>query len=278
MPRWSGFGLSIESDCRVPGLLADAAPRELADLRIEMLAMSPADEAAQPLYRIEGDTLVFSAPGVAQYQIRRDWIGIAPSPGADPQMIVGLLAATALPAVAWMRGDAVLHGTALRTPSGEGVVIAGPSGIGKSTVAAQLLARGAAFAADDSVRLQRQGERVFGNGLAGGFHRVTDVSEKREFCAVPPEESARDVGIGAILVLSWTPGDAALVRLSPRDAMTALLANQHRPQIPAILQRRAQVLVMIGFVARRCRVYTWRRSSQMLSTAEWEMLEREGIC
>ena len=272
--RWSGFGLSIESDCAVPGLLADAAPPEEADFRIEMLAVLAPDDAEQPLYRLEHDTLIFSAPEVAEYRIRRDWIGIAPLAGADPQMVVGLLAATALPAVMWMRGDAVLHAAMLRTPSGKGVAIVGPSGIGKSTVAAQWLERGAALVADDSVRLQREGDRIVANGLAGGFHRVAGT---REFCAVPPERAARDVPLDAILVLSRSEGDAALVRLSPLDAMTRLLANQHRPQIPAILEQREQTLAMLSFVAQQRPIYAWRRSSHMLSAAEWDMLAREGL-
>ena len=275
--RWSGFGLSIESDCAVPGLLAEAKPPEKADLRIEMLPILPPDEPAQPLYRIEDDTLIFSAPEVAQYRIRRDWIGIAPSPGADPGQVIGLLAATAMPAMVWMRGDAVLHAAALRTPSGKGVAIAGPSGIGKSAVAAQLLEHGAALAADDSVRLQRQGDRIVANGLAGGFHRVAELTGTRAFCAVPREDTARDVALGAILVLARSEGDAALVRLPPLDAVTRLLANQHRPQIPAFLKRREQMLAVLSFVAHRCPIYAWRRSSQMLSAAEWEMLGREGI-
>jgi hypothetical protein len=278
MARWSGFGLSIESACGVPGLLADATPREKADLRIEMLPMLSPDEPAQPLYRLEDETLIFSAPEVAHYRCRRDWIGIAPSAGADPELVIALLAATALPAVIWMRGDIVLHAAALRTPSGEGFAIAGPSGIGKSTVAAQLLERGAALAADDSVRLHRQSDRVLGNGLAGGFHRMAGSGEQREFCAVQPEGTARDIRLGAILVLTRSEGDAALVRLPPLDGVARLLANQHRPRIPAVLKRHEQTLATISFVARQCRIYEWRRSSPMLSPAEWEMLEREGLC
>lgn len=275
--RWSGFGLSIESACPVPGLLADAKPCEKADLRIEMLPILPPDEPAQPLYRLENDTLIFSAPEVAHYRIRRDWIGIAPSPGADPERVIGLLAATALPAVVWMRGDAVLHATAVRTPSGNGIAIAGPSGIGKSTVAAQFLERGAALAADDSVRLHRQSGRVVGSGLAGGFHRVAGSGGEREFCGISRDRTAGDVPIGAILILTRAPVEPGLTRLRPLDAVTRLLANQHRPQIPAVLKRREQTLAMISFVAQECRIYEWQRSSEALFPAEWEMLGRAGL-
>lgn len=274
--RGTGFGLSIESACAVPGLVPAAAP-ENPDLRIEMLPGLPQGEGDQPLYQREGDTLIFSAAGVAQYRIRRDWIGIAPSPDADPERVTGLLVATALPALVWMRGDAVLHAAGLRTPSGQGVLLAGPSGIGKSTVAVQFLERGAALAADDSVRLEQQDHRLIVNGLAGGFHRVTDEGDRRDFCAVPREKTVRDLPIGAILVLAQGEGDAALVRLSSLEALTALLANQHRPNVPAILERREQMLAVLGFVAQRCPVYAWRRSSPMLAATEWEILGREGI-
>lgn len=48
------------------------------------------------------------------------------------------------------RGRFVLHAAALVSPGGEVVALGGPSGVGKSTVAVELLARGWRLAVDDS--------------------------------------------------------------------------------------------------------------------------------
>lgn len=52
-----------------------------------------------------------------------------------------------------------LHGTVVAL-DGRGILICGPSGSGKSSLALQLMAAGAALVADDRVDLRREGDRV----------------------------------------------------------------------------------------------------------------------
>ncbi|THD35889.1 MAG: hypothetical protein E7773_08035 [Sphingomonas sp.] len=271
--RLAGFDLSIESDRDVPGALPDR--REGApDLRIVTLPARALSETA-PVYRWASDTLTFSAPGVARYACRRDSIEIAAEPGADAEMVTALLIATALPAVCWLRGGAMLHAAGVVAPSsGRALAIAGPSGVGKSTLTAQLLRDGGLLLADDSICLRIDDDRAEGTGLPGGYHVADDA---RSFCPIPVAQSLRAATIGAVLVLARTDGAPALTRLDTVAALEKLLANQHRPAVPAVLGRHADMLATMAFIARHCAVYEWHRPSAALGMAEREMLAREGL-
>ncbi|MDB5678815.1 hypothetical protein [Sphingomonas bacterium] len=277
--RLTGFDLSIDSDRDLPGALPDRTPGEAApDLRIVTLpSLAPAEPAA-PQYSWDNRTLTFSAPGVGRYACRRDAIDIAAVPDADPDMVTALLVATALPAVMWLRGETMLHAAGVETPSGgSALAIAGPSGIGKSTLTAQLLDAGGTLLADDSIGLQRRDDRIVGSGLPGGLHLDHEDEGARAFFPVSAEQSARSATIGAVLVLGRTDGAPALVRLDPVPALERLLANQHRPAVPATIGRRAAMLATMAFIAGNCAVYEWHRSQAALGIAERDMLTREGL-
>lgn len=272
--RLTGFDLAIESDCDVPGALPGWSSSETApDLRIVTLPPLPTESAA-PLYSWEQDTLTFSAPGVGRYACRRGAIHIAAAPGADPVMVTALLVATALPAFLWLRGETMLHAAGVVTPAGgSALAIAGPSGIGKSTLTEQFLEAGGTLLADDSIALRRFGDRIAGSGLPGGLHAHAEGARMFR----PVAQSARAATIGAILVLARTDGAPALERLSPVAALERLLGNRHRPAVPAMLGRRAEILATMAFIAANCAVYEWLRSCAALGLAERDMLAREGL-
>ena len=272
-----GFGLSIDSDRAVPGMIPDhaaAAP----GLSISTLPAQSMGEPPPPIYRWTDGTLTFSTPGVGCYACRGDAITITPVPDADPETVTALLIATALPAAMWLRGDVMLHAAGVIAPSRQSVLaIAGPSGIGKSALTAQFVDDGGTLAADDSIRLRRGGDAIEASGLPGGYHLGHASDDMREFHRVPAERSVRAARIGAVAILSRTPGPSALIRLNPIQAVERLLANLHRPAIPAALGRRAQALAIIAFIADNCAVYEWRRPVAALNVAERDMLAREGL-
>ena len=206
--RLIGFDLSIESDRDVPGALPDRAVGGSApDLRIVTLAPLASSEPPSPLYRWAHDTLTFSAPGVGRYICRRDAIHVAAADGADPEMVTALLIATALPAVMWLRDAAMLHAAGIVAPSGGfTLALAGPSGVGKSALTAELLGVGGTLLADDSIGLRRDSDRVAGSGLPGGYHLGDGGA--RTFHPVP--KMMRNATIGAVLVLARTDGAPTL--------------------------------------------------------------------
>jgi hypothetical protein len=76
-----------------------------------------------------------------------------PDPGLDRELVGVLLIGTISAFVLSMRGCAVLHGSAVRI-GGSVVGIIGPSGVGKSTVAALCCAAGATLLTDDVLPLE----------------------------------------------------------------------------------------------------------------------------
>ena len=240
-------------------------------------SLSP-EASPQPVYRWDNHTLTFSAPGVGRYSCRRNAIDIAAEQGGDPEMVTALLIATALPATLWLRGDTMLHAAGVVAPSGRsGLAIAGPSGIGKSALTAELLADGGSLLADDSICLRRSDDRIEGSGLPSGYHLRPAGGESRDFHAISPERAVRAATIGAVVILGRTGGAPTLARLNPVAALERLLDNLHRPAVPALLGRRAETLTTMAFIARNLAVYEWHRSAVALSIAEREMLAREAL-
>lgn len=272
----AAFGLTIDSDRPIAGALPVASV-SAPDLQITTLAPEVWEGAPPPVYRWDGHTLTFCAPNVARFACRHDAITIAALPGADPDMVSALLIATALPAVLWLRGDAMLHAAGVVPPSRRAALaLTGPSGVGKSALTAQLLDQGGALLADDSVRVRRCDDRVEGSGLPGGYHLINDEGERR-FYHVPPQQSLSTAPIAAVMLLSRTSGPPALARLRPVDAVARLVANQHRPAIPATVGQRGQALATMAFIAAHCAVYEWHRPAVALSEIECDMLAREDL-
>jgi hypothetical protein len=89
-----------------------------------------------------------------QIQIARFWvqdgkrITIEPAPGSDKDTIRLFLMGSALGALLHQRGQVILHGSAVETERGA-VVFVGPSGVGKSTLAATLQQKGYRVLSDD---------------------------------------------------------------------------------------------------------------------------------
>ena len=277
--RLTGFGLAIASDRAIRGTLADTGDGiRAADIVIVTLAPISAEMPPPPVYRWDGETLIFYARGVARYRCRRDGITIAAEHGADPDMVSDLLIATALPAVLWLRGDPMLHAAAIVAPGKTAAfAIAGPSGIGKSTVVSQLLDAGGTLVADDTIRVTRRDDRIIASGLAGGYHLASQDGTARAFHHVTHLAATDNVPIRGIAFLSRTAGPPAVQRLDPISGLERLLANQHRPAVPAMIGRVAQSFALLSDVAQRCEMYEWHRSSPLIDAAERAMLSRAGL-
>jgi len=191
---WSGdvFGLSVEADFDMPclpptrraGTLGNCVVRSgsLAELEEQWNCPDAArlfdisDEAGQPLL-----TLDFHENAGARvwghehgtFVINADGTRIQCAPAAGPAWLWRrFLIGQVLPMAALLHGLEILHASAVSI-GGHGLVFAGPSLTGKSSVAAHLLLSDADLLADDVVSTEVSGDGVRahpGMGLLGLRH------------------------------------------------------------------------------------------------------------
>lgn len=171
---YSAFGLTLRSSFVLPGM----TPAETSGLPEVVLELeSPAELAASwsgpqspaPWRGKLGDgedlavewgragDLLFAYGARAQFRLdpERSRLGCAPR---DPRQLdwQRVLLTRILPNVSLARGREALHAGAVETPLGV-VAIVAPSGMGKSTLAIELMRRGWPLFADDSLALERTG-------------------------------------------------------------------------------------------------------------------------
>jgi hypothetical protein len=277
MRQLIGYGQPIESDFPVHGaLLSEGVAPRARGITIRRLAEATNRGRADLIYQLTDDGLIFSPPGVAHYRCSASQIAIAPQAGADQDEIANLLVATALPAVLWLQTRLVLHAAGVvLAGSDRAIAIAGPSGAGKSTVVAQLVAHGACLLGDDTMSVSTDGEMLSVSGLPGGYFLPGAADGTRNFRDLPRLQSIVSSEIGAILVLEQVPQDhSSIERLDPLGAIEQLLANQHRPRIPALLGQRGEVVRICAAIAKRVPVLRWRRRK---GQAELDQHEREVL-
>jgi energy-coupling factor transporter ATP-binding protein EcfA2 len=274
--RLIGYGLRLSSQLAVPGGVPDDrdGPSDLS-----ILLDPPQSSVDAPVYARTDDGLCFVCPGVASYRIAVESIRVTPDPDARPDMITGMLVATAIPAWLWLRGRFVLHAGAVGLPGGGAIAIAGASGSGKSTILAQLVAAGAALIGDDTIAFSRD-TGTQASGLAGGWFAPNQDASGRQFVPMVADQSCTAAPIGAILLLGpYDAADGGLTRLDPVAAVTGLLTHRHRPRVPALLGRTVDILRDATLLAGAIPLYSWTRRAggAMLTPAERAMLERIGM-
>lgn len=194
----------------------------------------------------------------------------ADTPDADVERAITALA---LPGIMWMRGDLVLHASAMILPGRQdAIIVLGKSGDGKSTMAHLLLERGARILADDNVRLFRRNGEMWVSGMAGLLSpRIAGASPDadRAMVRVPAERQAASARLGAVYLLSRGSSEQ-VDRLSPTDALGALLANRYQPRAQHVLGRTQSLLPVWVDIAARTATYRWARPHGRLPLDEHE--------
>lgn len=259
--RVTGFGLVIDSAIALPGAMEGIGGP--AAVTIERGAAAPWEAVtADAPYRVAStDCFDFTVPELARYTcIGRDRIIVDAAPGADAAHVAELLIATALPALCWARGGVVLHAAAAIFPgSHAAVAVAGPSGAGKSTWLAAAVGAGAKVIADDALHLEIEAGRIIASGLPGGwFERFGPLEHERVFHPVPPDRQCASAPLAAVTL----PGPGSAQRLTGTEAVAALLQSRHRPRVPRLLGREAEVLGDFGRIAQSVAVWRGQPTNQ----------------
>lgn len=269
--RCIGFDRIITADLPIAGTRAAPAPlggNEDEAIRICWGRAIPVPLDAPPIWSLAEDGLHFAPPGVAEYRCTSTRIDVTPIEGAPRDVIEALLIATALPAVLWLQGDFMIHAAAVIPYDwlDGALAIAGPSGSGKSKLAAAFMARGALLVADDSIAVRRPCETgrtddvwPRGAGLSGGYHLwIPSGQGERTFHPVADMRARRTARMAAIVVLDDS-ARASQTRLGAVEAIEALLASRHRPSVPRHCGLEPSSLRDAVRLARTVPVYRWPR-------------------
>lgn len=104
---------------------------------------------------------VLRFPGLADFEVANDGAQVHcwPAPGTDEATTEHLYLNQVLPLALSRQGELVLHASAVETGAGC-VAFLGPTGRGKSTLAASFAAQGHRFLTDDGLRLRWEGDRL----------------------------------------------------------------------------------------------------------------------
>jgi hypothetical protein len=275
--RYFAYGLTIDSDFGLPGAIALAAGPGAPEVRIQKGSVNIGPGAlSRGAYRYLDGRLLFDAPRVARYLCEAgEAIVIERAAEAKDEAVEGLLIATALPAILWMRDRLVLHAAAAVLPGcHNAIAIAGASGAGKTTILHQLVEHGAAALADDSVALAHDGQGRIATGLPAGCFLRDRSDGPRRFVPIAEGRQRRSARLGALVVLE--PGadsrPPTFERAAPLAAVSQALRNRHRPTIPLVLGRAQRTLMDCAMLAREVPIYVWRRRNGSVRLAEDEML------
>lgn len=103
--------------------------------------------------RWERHGLVVDFPGRATFGVRTDEVLLLAEQAGDADLVAHLLLDHVLPRVVALRGDLMLHAAGAVGPGGRAHLLLGPTGTGKSTLAAALGAHGWPLLDDDGIRV-----------------------------------------------------------------------------------------------------------------------------
>lgn len=114
-----------------------------------------------PWMEANRDGWMFAVPGVARYLIKDGTtIEVEAQAGADPASVGLFLHGPARGFLIHQRGEFPLEAVTVAAPQGGAVALAGHSGSGRSTLAAELCRRGWRLIADDITRITYSGGRA----------------------------------------------------------------------------------------------------------------------
>jgi hypothetical protein len=292
------FGLGIASELELPELapLRVEPLAQAADIQIRLAAEAmPRTDFEEPEFtQAAPDDVCLNIKKVARYRIRQGReITIDPRPGAAERDVRLFLLGSALGVIYHQRGLLPIHANAILAGDGA-VAIGGPSGIGKSTLAAHFEARGypvlcddvlvVSFAADGTplawpgiprIKLWRQAAETFGydcdalQPVAAGF-------DKYHLPVKSPAVGGPFVLSRLYILRDWEAGTSpAICRVTGPAAVRAVAANTYRANYLRAMGGVAANFAQAARLARHAEIYDLPRKRGLdLLAAETDILER----
>ena len=258
------YGYAIDSDLPLPRARNGPATRGTLSVRTtgeELLGrrgrLVRYEAGVWAVARTEDGILVW-CPGTGSYHadIAAGRIDVQPAERHEG-FLEHRLACLVLPLLLAERGDLALHAAVLAR-DGRAVAFCGESMRGKSTIAAELAARGCDLLGDDSAVLSLDGEDallVWPGPSGSRLRRPGEQVLRRLVHAGNGRERTAPVRLAAAVVLDERGGDEVAVEaLEPVIGATSLYAYAPQADGPAV----ARTFAMVARLAERVPVYRAR--------------------
>lgn len=155
---YQAFNLCFESDVTLPRLKQIQAAKVDVSIRLGKVSKSGLanPNEAGPNLHLAHQTLWFNVPNIARFLVKDgNSVIVEPYPKADFQSVKLYLLGSAIGAIIHQRHQLILHGNAIKVGD-ESLIFCGPSGIGKSTLAAGFYQHGFSILADDLAVIDSQ--------------------------------------------------------------------------------------------------------------------------
>jgi hypothetical protein len=231
-----------------------------------------------PTWQIAEARFLFHVPGVARYLITsgREIVMEADTPAQEADALPFLLG-TGFGAILHQRGCLVLHAATVSI-DGWGVALCGPTGVGKSTLAAALCRMGCGFVSDDvtAIRFDANGRPIASPD--GRRHRLwadsvehlsladrqgPPVREEIQKFHVDPasREAPADLPLAAVVTLSEACQalPQGIMPISIADAASLLRKGVYRPSMPIHMGHNTQTFGQIAALLKQVRVFHLNR-------------------
>ena len=283
MRHYSIAGLTVVSDMVLPGVIE--SPHGTPDVQLRRGPVP--DRLAAPVvsgpgWEFDGANFLLRLPGIGRL-VARDGrhLEIEADAGADLQDLLVFALGTGIGALLYQRGVTVLHASAV-ADGPLALAFCGPSGIGKSTLAAALCNAGCRFVSDDvlAVRLDAANRptvspdarqlKLFESGLSAlglSDRRHGAVRRKIEkYYVEPPSQPATGaVALRAIYVLSSNDqlDDPQIEPIERLNAALALQRNGYRPRLAAAMARVGNPVAVTAAILRHVPVYRLTRPTRL---------------
>lgn len=244
--HYRAFDLVIASELECPQLLVCDAQNH--DIRIYLGEVPRGADFEEGAER----QLILRIRDLASFWIRGGAeIIVQPHQGCELQDLQLILLGSVMTAMLWQRGYFVLHANAVASAEGA-ILCAGPSGIGKSTVAASCYSHGYRMLSDDicAIRLNSPGlpdvlssypylklwdDMVAALDLTQKISSVVRRNQEKYYISCIDNFEPKSQPLKAIFMIDpHAPvGEARL--LKGTEAFRQLLHNAHRPQYLALM-------------------------------------------
>ena len=270
--RYLLYGLHLRSSIAIDGLDSLESP-VISDCEIRMGEVPSLDDAMaidttayivdEPHMRIERSrrepgTYVFAFADGTRFRLDEYGRVITTSWQSTREDMSTYLVGPVLAFVVRLRGTLALHASALSTDGWRALLLAGPPGVGKSTMAAAFVLRGAIMLTDDVAAIEWRDDgiprvwpgyarlRLWADsaaalfGSADALPMLTPTWEKR-FVDVRASFASRAMPIGAIVMLAGRDKATRVRRLQGHEAAMATLVRTSLTHLLDAEQRRREL-------------------------------------